>query len=40
VLPINNAVVDMKVQFPIWEDVNGIQLVTRYRLVMGVSYRF
>jgi hypothetical protein len=40
VLPIKNAMVDMKVQFPIWEDVNGIQLVTRYRLVMGVAYRF
>jgi hypothetical protein len=40
VLPINNASVDLKMQLPIWERVNGIQLVTSYRLVMGVSYRF
>ncbi|MEK6744100.1 MAG: hypothetical protein AABZ15_10830 [Nitrospirota bacterium] len=40
VLPIKNAMVEMKVQFPVWEDVNGIQLVTRYRLVIGMAYRF
>ncbi len=39
-IPVKNAVVDMKVQFPVWEDVNGIQLVTRYRLVIGMAYRF
>lgn len=38
--PIKNAIVDMKVQFPVWENVNGIQLVTRYRLVIGMAYRF
>lgn len=39
-IPVKNAMVDMKVQFPVWEDVNGIQLVTRYRLVIGMAYRF
>ena len=40
VLPFKNAMFDVKLQFPVWEDVNGIQLVTSYRLVVGMAYRF
>ncbi|MDH4163940.1 MAG: hypothetical protein OEW15_14820 [Nitrospirota bacterium] len=40
VLPIKNAMMDVKVQLPVWENVNGIQLVTRYRVVIGMAYRF
>ena len=40
VLPVRNGMLDLKVQFPVWEDVNGIQLVSRYRLVIGMAYRF
>lgn len=40
VLPVKNALFDAKIQFPVWEDVNGIQLVTRYRMVIGMAYRF
>lgn len=40
VLPFKNAMIDMKVQFPIWEHVNGTQLVSRYRILAGLSYSF
>jgi len=39
-LPLKNTAIDMKVQFPVWEHANGIQLVARYRLVIGMAYRF
>lgn len=40
VLPLKNGMIDLKVQFPIWEHVNGVQLVSRYRILFGVSYTF
>ncbi len=40
VFPINNLTLDAKLQFPIWERVNGIQLVSRYRFLAGISYSF
>lgn len=39
-LPVRNAVVDMKVQLPLWEYVHGIQLVSSFRLVIDMAYRF
>ncbi|MEK6700366.1 MAG: transporter [Nitrospirota bacterium] len=39
-LPIRNGVIDLKVQVPVWERVNGIQLVSSYRLLLGLSYGF
>lgn len=38
--PIKNLAFDAKVQLPIRENVNGIQLVSRYRVLAGVSYSF
>jgi len=40
VFPIRNMVFDAKVQVPVWENVNGIQLVSRYRALLGLSYNF
>jgi hypothetical protein len=40
ILPFRNGMIDIKYQVPIWEKVNGIQLVTSYRLLLGVSYNF
>lgn len=40
VLPLKNSMIDLKVQFPIWERVNGTQLVSSYRILVGVSYSF
>lgn len=39
-LPLKNSLVDFKVQFPVWERVNGTQLVSNYRILLGVSYSF
>ncbi len=39
-IPIRNSMVDLKFQAPVWEKVNGIQLVSSYRFVAGVSYNF
>jgi hypothetical protein len=38
--PVRNLALNLKVQLPLHERVNGIQLVSRYRTVMGVSYGF
>jgi hypothetical protein len=38
--PFKNGMVYAKYQVPVWEKVNGIQLVTDYRLLLGVSYVF
>ena len=38
--PFRNLALDLKVQLPLRERVNGIQLVSRYRTVMGISYSF
>jgi hypothetical protein len=40
VLPLKNSMIDLKVQFPVWERVNGVQLVSRYRVFAAVSYSF
>jgi len=40
VLPVRNFLLDLKVQAPVWEKVNGIQLVSSYRYLVGVSYNF
>jgi hypothetical protein len=40
ILPTRNSMVDLKVQLPLWEHVNGIQLVSSYRILLGVSYNF
>lgn len=40
VLPLKNGIIDLKVQFPIWENVNGVQLVSSYRIILGLFYSF
>ncbi len=40
VLPIKNGLIDLKVQLPVWERANGIQLVSSYRILAGISYNF
>lgn len=40
VIPLKNSLFDLKVQFPLWERVNGIQLVSSYRILLGLSYSF
>ncbi len=40
VIPFKNGMIDLKMQFPIWERVNGVQLVSRHRILVGVSYTF
>lgn len=40
ILPIANSLLDVKVQVPVWEKVNGIQLVSSYRVLLGLSYSF
>jgi len=38
--PVKNVAIDAKVQVPVWERVNGIQLVSRYQVQGGISYSF
>lgn len=40
ILPLRNGMIDVKYQIPVRENVNGIQLVTGHRLIMGISYSF
>ncbi len=40
VLPFKNASVDFKFQYPVFYSVNGVQQVTDYRLLAGMSYSF
>lgn len=40
ILPFRNGLIDLKFQFPLWERVNGVQLVSSYRVVTAVSYSF
>ncbi len=40
VLPFTGTSFDMKIQVPVWEKVNGIQLVSTWLAIAGVSYRF
>ena len=40
VLPMKHASVDFKFQYPLYYSVGGIQQVTDYRLLAGVSYSF
>ncbi|MBF0344481.1 MAG: transporter [Nitrospirae bacterium] len=39
-LPTKDSMIDIKVQIPVWERVNGTQLVSRYRILLGLSYNF
>ncbi len=39
-IPLKNGTIDAKLQVPVWERVNGIQLVSSYRVLLGISYRF
>lgn len=39
-LPIVNSMLDLKVQVPLWERVNGTQLVSSYRVLLGLSHSF
>ncbi|NJD55971.1 MAG: hypothetical protein FIA94_06150 [Nitrospirae bacterium] len=34
------AAIDLKAQFPVWERVNGIQLVSSYRILAGITFNF
>ncbi len=36
----NPAAIDLKAQFPVWERVNGIQLVSTYRILAGITFNF
>lgn len=38
--PFKNSLIDLKVQLPVWERVNGVQLVSTYRILAGLSYSF
>jgi hypothetical protein len=40
VFPMRNLALDAKVQLPVWERVNGIQLVSSYSVLAGISYSF
>lgn len=40
ILPSRNSLIDLKFQVPVWERVNGVQLVSSYRILAGVSYTF
>ncbi len=36
----NPTAIDLKAQFPVWERVNGIQLVSTYRILAGITFIF
>jgi hypothetical protein len=40
VLPFRNGMIDVKIQLPVWERVNGIQLVSSYLVSAGASYNY
>lgn len=40
ILPLRNSLIDLKVRFPVREKVNGIQLVSSYRILLGIFYSF
>ena len=40
ILPIRNSMIDLRVQLPVWEHANGIQLVSSYMILVGISYSF
>jgi hypothetical protein len=40
IAPGDNANVSLKFQFPLWERVNGIQLVTKYGLLASITTSF
>lgn len=40
ILPLRDTMIDLKVQFPVWERVNGVQLVSSYIILVGISYSF
>ncbi|HYQ47563.1 MAG TPA: hypothetical protein VEP69_00730 [Thermodesulfovibrionales bacterium] len=36
----SSAAIDLRAQFPVWERVNGIQLVSSYRILAGITFNF
>jgi hypothetical protein len=40
IMPVKNLSLGFKYQFPAWEDVNGIQLVSTSRILTSLSYTF
>jgi len=40
ILPFKNGMLELKYQVPVWEKVNGVQMVSSYRYLMGISYNF
>ncbi|HEY6010182.1 MAG TPA: transporter [Nitrospirota bacterium] len=38
--PVKNGMIDLKYQVPVRETVNGVQLVSSYRYLVGISYNF
>jgi len=40
VMPLKNGMIDLKGQFPVWEYAEGTQLVSSYRILLGISYSF
>lgn len=39
-VPLKNGSLNVKAQLPLWQRVNGVQLVTSYRIITGVNYSF
>jgi len=40
IIPVRKGVLALKYQFPAWEDVNGVQLVSSYRVLTSLGYSF
>ncbi|HSB35189.1 MAG TPA: transporter [Nitrospirota bacterium] len=40
ILSFRNGIIDVKAQLPLWERVNGIQLVSSFLISAGISYSF
>ncbi len=40
IVPFQDLIIDAKVQVPVWERVRGVQLVSDYRALAGISYNF
>jgi hypothetical protein len=40
ILPFKNGMIDLKYQVPVWEKVNGVQMVSSYRYLIGGSFNF
>lgn len=40
IVPFQGLSIDAKIQAPVWERVRGVQLVSDYRALAGISYNF